>query len=78
MKVGQLSGRNMVVVTQGLKAGEQVIVEGFQRVRQGMPVSAKPYTDASTTQGAKDDSGKNSPGQTEAATARQKPGESGG
>ena len=78
VKVGQLSGRNMIVVTQGLKAGEKVIVEGFQRVRQGIPVSAKPYTDASTTQGAQEDSEKNSSGQTKAATAGQKPGESGG
>jgi membrane fusion protein (multidrug efflux system) len=78
VKVGQLYGRNMIVVTQGLKAGEQVIVEGFQRVRQGMPVSAKPYTDASTKQGAQKDSGKNSSDQTKAATAGQKPGESRG
>jgi len=76
--VGQLYGRNMIVVTQGLKAGEKVIVEGFQRVRQGMPVSAKPYTDASTTPGAQNDSDKNSSDQTKAATAGQKPGESGG
>jgi membrane fusion protein (multidrug efflux system) len=78
VKVGQLYGRDLIVVTEGLKAGEQVIVEGFQRVRQGMPVSAKPYTDASAAQGAQDDSGKNSSGQTKAATAGQKPGESGG
>jgi membrane fusion protein, multidrug efflux system len=78
VKVGQLYGRNMIVVTQGLKAGEKVIVEGFQRVRQGMPVSAKPYTDASTTQGAQEVSEKISSGQTKAATAGQKPGESGG
>jgi membrane fusion protein (multidrug efflux system) len=78
VKVGQQYGRNMIVVTQGLNVGEQVIVEGFQRVRQGMAVSAKPYTDASATQGAQDDSKQNSSGQTKAATAGQKPGESGG
>src|SRR5215469_5677388 len=75
VKVGELYGRNMIVVTEGLKAGEKVIVEGFQRVRQGMQVSAKPYTDVSTTQGAQNDSDKNSSGQTK---ADQKPSESGG
>jgi membrane fusion protein (multidrug efflux system) len=68
----------MIVVTQGLKAGEKVIVEGFQRVRQGMQVSAKPYTEASPEQGAQDDSEKNSSGQTKAATAGQKSSESRG
>jgi hypothetical protein len=33
----------MVVVTEGVKPGENVIVEGFQRVRQSIPVTAKPY-----------------------------------
>jgi len=77
VKVGQLYGRNMIVVTQGLKAGEKVIVVGFQRVRQGIDVSAKPYTDASTKQGAQDDWEKNSSGQTNGTTAGQKSGESG-
>jgi RND family efflux transporter MFP subunit len=77
VKVGQLYGRNMIVVTEGLKLGEKVIVEGFQRVRQGMEVSAKPFTDASTTQGAQNDSGRNSTSQTKSATADQKSGESG-
>jgi membrane fusion protein (multidrug efflux system) len=77
VKVGQLYGRNMIVVTQGLKLGEKVIVEGFQRVRQGMEVSAKPYTDGSTTQGAQDHSEKNSTNQTKTAASGQKSGESG-
>jgi len=38
-------------VTDGLKAGEKVIVEGFQRVRQGTPVSAKPYTEGAEKRG---------------------------
>ena len=42
VKVGE-TYQGMIVVTEGLKAGEKVIVEGFQRVRQGIPVSAKPY-----------------------------------
>jgi membrane fusion protein (multidrug efflux system) len=36
------SGDNWIV-TQGLKAGERVIVEGLLRVRPGMPVNPKPY-----------------------------------
>jgi len=77
VKLGQLYGRNMIVITQGLKLGEKVIVEGFQKVRQGMEVSAKPYTDASTTQGAQDNSDKDSSNQTKTAASGQKSGESG-
>jgi RND family efflux transporter MFP subunit len=77
VKVGQLYDRNMIVVTQGLKLGEKVIVEGFQRVRQGMEVSAKPYTDVSTTQGAQDDSENDSTNQSKTAASGQKSGESG-
>jgi membrane fusion protein (multidrug efflux system) len=58
VKVGE-TYQHMVVVTEGVKAGEKVIVEGFQRVRQGMQVSAKPYTAPSKTEGAKDASEKN-------------------
>ena len=32
-----------VLVTQGLKAGDEVIVEGFQKVRPGVPVKAVPW-----------------------------------
>jgi membrane fusion protein, multidrug efflux system len=31
------------VITSGLKAGEKVIVEGIQKVKTGMPVTAKPW-----------------------------------
>jgi len=34
-----LEGRN-IVVTEGLKEGEQVIVEGIQKVRPGQVVTA--------------------------------------
>jgi membrane fusion protein (multidrug efflux system) len=40
--LGEIYGQ-LVVVKEGLKAGDRVIVEGFQRVRQAMPVTAKPY-----------------------------------
>ena len=58
VKIGPVYGR-MIVVTEGLKAGEKVIVEGFQKVRQGIEVSAKPYTDSVKTQD-KDASKRNS------------------
>jgi membrane fusion protein (multidrug efflux system) len=49
VKVGSVFGR-MIVITDGLKAGETVIVEGFQKVRQGMQVSAKPYEESPNDQ----------------------------
>jgi membrane fusion protein (multidrug efflux system) len=42
IKVGPRFNRQMVV-TEGLKEGEKVIVEGVQKVRPGMAVTAKPY-----------------------------------
>lgn len=42
---------NAWVISSGLKAGERVIVEGFQKVQPGAPVSAVPWRSAST-QGA--------------------------
>jgi membrane fusion protein, multidrug efflux system len=59
VKVGE-TYQHMIEVTEGLKVGEKVIVEGFQRVRQGVPVSAKPYTEAPKTGETKDVSEKNS------------------
>jgi membrane fusion protein, multidrug efflux system len=59
VKVGE-TYQGLIVVEDGVKAGEKVIVEGFQRVRQGTPVSAKPYPEASKTDGAKDASAKSS------------------
>jgi membrane fusion protein (multidrug efflux system) len=35
--------KGQVVVTEGLKEGDRVIVEGVQKVRPGMVVTAKPY-----------------------------------
>jgi membrane fusion protein, multidrug efflux system len=48
--IGQVDGE-LIVIKDGLKAGEKVIVEGFQKIRQGLPVSAKPYTDSLKTEG---------------------------
>jgi membrane fusion protein, multidrug efflux system len=42
IKIGPRYNRQ-VVVTEGLKLGEKVIVEGIQKVRPGMIVTTKPY-----------------------------------
>ena len=39
VKVGEQNGSNMLIV-EGLKAGERVVVEGLQKVREGAPVKA--------------------------------------
>jgi membrane fusion protein, multidrug efflux system len=57
IKIGPVYGQ-MIVVTEGLKAGEKVIVEGFQKIRQGIEVSAKPYTGMPKPEGSKDASEK--------------------
>lgn len=45
VKVGGSQGSQWVIM-DGLKAGEQVIVDGFQKVRPGAPVKAVPVKDA--------------------------------
>ena len=50
VQTGPVYGRS-IVITDGVKAGEKVIVEGFQKIRQGMQVSAKPYSDSGNNQG---------------------------
>ncbi len=51
VKLGPVYGQ-MVVILDGVKLGEKVIVEGFQKVRQGMEVSSKPYANQSKGQGS--------------------------
>lgn len=43
VEVGERSGDDWII-TQGLKPNERVVVEGFQKLRNGSPVAAKPYT----------------------------------
>lgn len=43
IKIGGSTGAQWIV-TEGLKAGEQVIVEGFQKMRPGSPVKAVPWS----------------------------------
>jgi len=37
---------NEWVITSGLKPGEKVVVEGFQKIKSGSPVTTKPWTPA--------------------------------
>ena len=50
VKVGDRVGTNWVI-TEGLKPGEKVIVQGFMKVREGTPVSARPYVVTSAPEG---------------------------
>ncbi|MDR2549931.1 MAG: efflux RND transporter periplasmic adaptor subunit [Desulfobulbus sp.] len=40
------------IAEQGLKPGEQIVVEGIQKVRTGMPVTPKPFAPAAKTTAA--------------------------
>jgi len=46
VKVGERIGTNWII-TEGLKPREKIIVQGFMKVRQGTPVTPKPYKVAS-------------------------------
>jgi len=43
VKVGQWFGQ-LWVIDEGLQAGDKVVAEGIQKVRDGMVVSPKPFT----------------------------------
>jgi membrane fusion protein (multidrug efflux system) len=45
VKVGDRIGSNWVI-TEGVKPGEKVVVEGLMKVRDGMAVSTKPFVEA--------------------------------
>jgi RND family efflux transporter MFP subunit len=51
VQVGERSGNDWII-TKGLKPNERIVVEGFQRLRNGTPVSAKPYSAAATVAAA--------------------------
>jgi membrane fusion protein (multidrug efflux system) len=50
VKVGERVGTNWII-TEGLKPGEKIIVQGFMKVREGTPVTPKPYVVAPTAEG---------------------------
>jgi membrane fusion protein (multidrug efflux system) len=55
VKVGQQVG-DLWVIDNGVRPGEQVIVEGVQKVRPGMVVAAAPYAPPATASPSKDTS----------------------
>lgn len=50
VKVGERVGNDWVI-TDGLQAGEKVVSEGFQKVRDGMTVNVKPPVQAAAAEG---------------------------
>ena len=50
VKVGDRVG-NKWVITEGLQAGEKVVAEGFQKVRDGMTVTVEPFTEVAAAEG---------------------------
>jgi membrane fusion protein (multidrug efflux system) len=51
VKVGTAQGAQWVVM-DGLKAGEQVVVDGFQKMRPGAPVKPVPWQPAASAASA--------------------------
>jgi membrane fusion protein (multidrug efflux system) len=52
VKVGEQNGSDWII-SEGLKAGETIVVEGIQKVKSGVTVSPKPFTPgAPAAQGA--------------------------
>ncbi len=50
VKVGDRVGSNWII-TDGLKPGDKVITEGFQKVREGMTVNIEPQTQTASAEG---------------------------
>jgi membrane fusion protein, multidrug efflux system len=50
VEVGERSGSDWII-TKGLKPNERIVVEGFQKLRNGTPVATKPYTAAAAEAG---------------------------
>ncbi len=50
VKVGERTGNDWVI-TEGLKAGERVVAEGFMKVRDGMTVNAMPFVQTAAAGG---------------------------
>jgi membrane fusion protein (multidrug efflux system) len=50
VKVGERVGTNWII-SEGLKPGEKVVVEGLMKVREGLPVSPRPYAPPAAASG---------------------------
>lgn len=72
VKVGTQQGSNWVI-EGGLKPGEQVIVEGFQKIRPGAPVKAVPWTLAGAPAGAAPNGAPSAPASAAASAAASAP-----
>lgn len=68
VKIGQ-SYKNQWMVLSGLKKGEKVIVEGIQKVRDGMVVKPEPYSSKTETESSEKD---NSSSQTNTGKTNKK------
>jgi multidrug efflux pump subunit AcrA (membrane-fusion protein) len=53
VEVGEQNGSNIIIL-DGLKPGDSVVVEGLQKVRKGAPVNARKATPAAVAQPAKE------------------------
>jgi membrane fusion protein, multidrug efflux system len=62
VKTGDRFG-TLWVIEEGLKPGEKIVVEGVQKVKQGMTVIPKPFAPASTTPAGQETSPKPGEGQ---------------
>ncbi|MEN8184520.1 MAG: efflux transporter periplasmic adaptor subunit, partial [Myxococcota bacterium] len=75
VQVGPRSG-SLWVIDEGVKPGEQVIVEGIQKVRAGMKVQAVKAAARKSGEGAKPDAASTPGGERVKPDAAPPPGES--
>jgi RND family efflux transporter MFP subunit len=50
VKVGDRVGQNWII-KEGLKPGEKIVAQGFMKLRDGMPVNPKPFSESAPTEG---------------------------
>lgn len=50
VKVGDRLGANWII-TDGLKPGEKVVAQGLMKLRDGMPVNPKPFSESASAEG---------------------------
>ena len=50
VKVGDRVGTNWII-TEGLKPGDKVVAQGAMKLRDGMPVTPKPFSESAPTEG---------------------------
>ena len=50
VKVGARVGENWII-TDGLKLGDKIVAQGFMKLRDGMPVNPKPFSESTPAEG---------------------------